>query len=261
MSGGVARPLPGTRARPRAELLARRQADRVCQRPRAARTGVRDARRRRNPPADHPSHSGVIAVEGWFPDGQSLLVSANRDHNWRDTGRFFRIALEQRGAEELLFDSYGRRRRPRRPTARTLLFTREGVPWWRKGYHGSRAAQIWQFDRKEKTFTKLLEPGHGRSLARSGGPMVRASITSACTTGSFNLREHDLIRARTTPLTEFNDDSRGLSRVSPATAPTIVFRHLFDFYRFHPARGAHPERSRSPTTATARDRETSIVAC
>ena len=53
------------------------------------------------------------------------------------------------------------RRATSHPTRKSLIFTREGSPWWRKGYHGSQAAQVWRFDTVDKTFTKLLDPDTG----------------------------------------------------------------------------------------------------
>ena len=184
-------------------------------------------------------HTAGQSVEGWYPDGQSLLISANRDHNWRDTGRFFRIGLERRGAEELWFDSYGEDG-DLAADGKTLLFTREGVPWWRKGYHGSRAAQIWKFDRKEKSFTKLLNPDTGARwpLWRPDG---RGFYYVGVHNGVFNLREHDLVSDKDHPLTEFNDDDVVFPCLS-RNGTVIVFRHLFDFYRFHPFKGGSPER-------------------
>jgi Tol biopolymer transport system component len=37
-----------------------------------------------------------------------------------------------------------------------VLFSREGEPWWRKGYHGSQASQIWMVDLGSKAPVKLI---------------------------------------------------------------------------------------------------------
>jgi tricorn protease len=192
-------------------------------------------------PRQLTEHTAGHTVEGWFPDGQSLLVSASRDHNWRDTRRFFRIAVERRAAPELLFDDYGEDGELS-PDGKSLLFTREGAPWWRKGYHGSQAAQVWRFDRDREgaSFAKLLDPDTGARwpLWRPDG---KAFYYVGLHNGALNLRERVLETGADRPLTEFADDSVVFPCIS-RDGSTIVFRHLFDFYRVHPGRGGSPER-------------------
>ena len=38
-------------------------------------------------------HSAGYALEGWFPDGKSLLAVSSRDNYWDDARRFFRVHL------------------------------------------------------------------------------------------------------------------------------------------------------------------------
>src|SRR5262249_44642602 len=45
-------------------------------------------------------------LQGWYPDGHSLLTSGQRDHFWRGAERFLKIKSDQRSAEEVLFDDY-----------------------------------------------------------------------------------------------------------------------------------------------------------
>ena len=239
VSGGVARPLtrhPGREREPSfspdgtqiAFVSDRTGSDQVFVMPAAGGT-----------PRQITHHTAGYTLEGWFPDGQSLLVSASRDHHWRNARRFFRVALDRRGADELLFDDYGEEG-DLTPDARSLLFTREGSPWWRKGYHGSQAAQVWRFDRDDKTFTKLLDPDTGARwpLWRPDG---KGFYYVGQNGGALNLRERHLESGADRALTEFSDDSVVYPCIS-RDGSTIVFRHLFDFYRIHPARGGSPER-------------------
>ena len=73
----------------------------------------------------------------WAPDGKKLLVKATRDFFWKHGERFFMIDKSPRPVEYLLFDDYGTDGQIS-PNGKKLLFTREGDPWWRKGYQGSR---------------------------------------------------------------------------------------------------------------------------
>lgn len=100
-------------------------------------------------------HTAGCLLQDWCPDGRNLLINANRDHFWRHAERFFTISAEERQAERLLFDDYGQNG-CLSPDGKRLLFTREGPAWWRKGYRGSQASQIWMYDLESKEFRQLL---------------------------------------------------------------------------------------------------------
>ena len=184
-------------------------------------------------------HSAGSSLRGWYPDGKSLLVSGMRDHFWRDSRRLFRIDRSKRGPERILFDAAADGG-SLSPDGKKVLFTREGVVWWRKGYRGCSASQIWLFDETAGSFTKLLDHENGcRSPLwkpdGSGFYFVGASD------GSFNIWSYDLATGRQEKLTRFIDDTV----VEPCLSKdgsTIVFRHLFDFYRLRPGSGGEPER-------------------
>lgn len=184
-------------------------------------------------------HTAGYLVEGWAPDGQSLLVSGSRDHFWRDADRFFLLKIDQRTAEVPLFDSPGRNGRLS-PDGRKLLFTREGAPWWRKGYWGSQDSQVWLYDIGSQSFTKVLNPPGG-ALWPLWKPDGKGFYYVGIHKGALNLREHDLETGKDRPMTEFDDDSVVFPAIS-RDGSTIVFRNLFDLYRLHPAKGGPPER-------------------
>ena len=79
------------------------------------------------PPRQITFHSEGSLLQGYFPDGQSLLVSGNRDHYWYTAVRFFKVARDQRAAEDILFDDYGHDGSIS-PDGKKLLFAREGAP-------------------------------------------------------------------------------------------------------------------------------------
>ena len=78
-------------------------------------------------------HSDGCSLHDWYPDGDSLLINASRDHFWRNAQRFFKIPNKPRAGEQLLFDAYGSAGQLS-PNGKKLLFTREGMSWWWKGY-------------------------------------------------------------------------------------------------------------------------------
>ena len=184
-------------------------------------------------------HTSGYSLEEWSPDGQSLLVNGSRDHFWRGANRFFSIRRHERMAEELLFDARGRYG-SLSSDGKRLLFTREGTSWWRKGYQGSNASQIWIYDFESGSFTKSRdhETGCRYPLWKSDGS---GFYYVGAQTGSFNLWEYHLESDTERQLTHFEDDSVVFPCIS-RDGSTIVFRHLFDFYRYHPTMNATPKR-------------------
>ncbi|HMP17415.1 MAG TPA: hypothetical protein PKD72_10355, partial [Gemmatales bacterium] len=102
-------------------------------------------------------HTSGYSLLGWHPDGKHVITSALRDHYWTGRGaeRFFLIHTEKRTAEVPLFDDYGSNG-CLSPDGKKLLFNREGHQWWRKGYYGTQASQIWMYDLEKKEFTPVL---------------------------------------------------------------------------------------------------------
>lgn len=183
--------------------------------------------------------TGGYRLEGWYPDGESLLVNASRDHFWRRPERFFEVSLGARQADRLLFDAYGREGWIS-PDESQLLFTREGVSWWRKGYHGSQASQIWHADLQSGEM-KLLLGSDGGNRTPIWKPDQTGFYYVGSESGSFNLWSYDLATGKSKQLTKFEDDSVVSPSIS-ADGSTLVFRHLFHIYRMDLEVGSPPRR-------------------
>src|SRR5262245_14064077 len=186
-------------------------------------------------------HTSGYSLHGWYPDSKSLLTSGTRDHShdFRASQRFFRVRTDDRVAEELLFDDYGARG-ALSADGKRLLFTREGPEWWRKGYYGSQASQIWMYDLESKAFAKILDDPRG-CLWPMWRPDGKGFYYVGGQSGSFNLREYSLEGKIDRQLTQMEDDSVVFPCIS-RNGSTIVFRHLFELYRFNPASGLPPQR-------------------
>jgi tricorn protease len=185
-------------------------------------------------------HTAGFSLQDWLPDGRSLLVSSSRDHYWRHAERFFIISKDERRAEQFVFDDFGSSG-VLSPDGKTLLFTREGPAWWRKGYKGSQASQVWLYDLGKGSFGRVLdhEAGCRWPLWR---PDDNGFYYVGAQGGSFNLRERDLQTGTDRPLTQFKDDSVVFPCIS-RDGSTIVFRHLFDLYSLRPGDSkAEPKR-------------------
>ena len=172
-----------------------------------------------------------FSLHGWFPDGRSLLVLGDSDRFWRRSRRFYRIARHGRSAAEMVFDAYGDDGCLSADGSR-LLFTREGTQWWRKGYRGPSASQIWLYALGTGEFRALLreETASRWPIWLPGG---EAFLYVGTADGTQSLMRCDLASGERRRLTRFPDDSV----VSPVISPdgsVVVFRHLFDLYRFRP---------------------------
>jgi len=174
-------------------------------------------------------HTEGYALQDWSRDGRELLTLGSRDHHWKRPRRLISIAAQGRSAERILFDAYAAYGRLA-PDGDRVLFVREGERWWRRGYRGSRAAQVWLYTISEGTFEKLLDdPGGCRS------PLWKPDGTGfyyvGAESGHFNLRDYDFASKQTQALTQFTADAVLMPAIS-ADGTTIVFRHLFDLYRW-----------------------------
>jgi tricorn protease len=184
------------------------------------------------------SHSEGASLQGWYPDGSGLLLSARRDHFWKDAERFFRLDLGTAAPMALLFDDYGGEGSVS-PDGRWLAFTREGAEWWRRGYRGSMAGQIWLHDLKEGGFRRLSRGDHEERWP-TWRPDSKGLWFASQETGTWNLWSMDLEGGDRRQITKFEGEGVTFPTAS-ADGSTIVFRRLFDLWRWRPAGGGKPE--------------------
>lgn len=184
-------------------------------------------------------HSEGSTLDDWFPDGAAFLVRGSRDHAHRPAGRFLKTPSQQRGAEALLFDDYGTDGSLSHDGTR-LLFTREDTSWFRKGYRGSQASQVWRYDLDIARFTELLHDdlGFRTPLWKPDGS---GFYYVGQQDGTFDLWECDRDGNARKQLTKFDDDAVMMPCVS-RDGSTLVFRHLFDFWRLEPGSGKPAEK-------------------
>ncbi|MED5471185.1 MAG: hypothetical protein VX577_05525, partial [Verrucomicrobiota bacterium] len=162
----------------------------------------------------------------WYPDGKHLLVRCRRDHGGPSSERFYKIGSKTRGPEELVFDASGNEGRLS-PDGTKILFHRGGAGLYRKGYVGSQASQVWQWD--GKNFSKLVaDPQGSRSPRWSADGKSFYYISGK--SGAFNFYRKQFEGDGEKQLTHFKDDSVMLPTVS-RDGKVLVFRHLADFYR------------------------------
>ena len=186
-------------------------------------------------------HTEGYSLQDWYPDGRNLLVSGTRDHYWRSASRLMKISSTDRSAEHLLFDGYGSEGKVS-PDGKQILFVREGERWWRKGYAGSRSAQIWIFESSTAEFTKLIDSavGHRSPVWCPDGKAFYYCSSEGAQNGARNLWHFDVASKQATRITEFEDDLVTTPTIS-RDGQTIVFSHQFDLYRYDTGEKAHPQ--------------------
>lgn len=206
-------------------------------------------------------HTEGYELREWLPDGQNLLVSITRDFSWMRAPRSSRLALldlNERRTESLLFDDYGYESSISADGQR-VLFVREGELWWRQGYQGSRAGQIWLFDRTDSTFKSLVTDD-----TECRWPMWKPDGTGfyfvSSRDGTFNLWVQDFAAKEAVQITQFKGDSVVFPKLS-RNGETLVFRHRFDLYRWHPSKGDEPKKIeiRADTDAAPADVQRPIL--
>lgn len=191
-------------------------------------------------PTQITHHTSGYSLQGWSADGKSLLASSQRDHAWRHAERFLLVPVNGKDGETVLFDDHGQQGSLN--GSGDLLYCREGTQWWRKGYHGSQASQIW-LRNAQGVQTRLLEdpplpagtgpvPHHKERGALwpqwvDGGR--KGFVYIGAQDGSFNLWEHSFADNKGYRITDFKDDLVVFPSVS-ADGTTILFRRLFDLY-------------------------------
>ncbi|MBO4288436.1 MAG: PD40 domain-containing protein [Kiritimatiellae bacterium] len=177
-------------------------------------------------------HSENTFPYAYSADGKKLVSCVYRDYVSLDgSSRVALLNVEKRAPEQLLFDVEASEP-ALSPDGRKLLFTRGTSRIYRKRMKGSGVSQIWLYDIQARTFTSVVKRDTG-----SRSPLWKADGKGFYYTseqdGAFNLWERDLASGRERQLTFFKDDPVLQPSLS-GDGKTIVFRHLFDFYRIHP---------------------------
>ncbi|MCG8602781.1 MAG: S41 family peptidase [Verrucomicrobiales bacterium] len=200
-------------------------------------------------------HSEGSRVVDWYPDGKSILIRAQRAFGTRSSYRYYRVALENREAEALLFDAeIGASGASLSPDGEKLLFTREGGDLYRRGYRGTRASQIWlaeNLETENPKFTKLISRTTG---ARS--PMWKPDgsgffyLGDHGKSGLFSLWSRDMKSGKEKELAKAVDDPAILPAIA-RNGSAIVYRSGFDFVRIRPEAAGRAARPRPiPLRAT-----------
>ncbi len=187
-------------------------------------------------------HTAGYSLADWFPDGHSVLAVGSRDHFYRDAARLIQIDVRERKSEKILVNAAVDKPKLS-PDGKRILMNREGERWWRKGYKGERSAQVWMYDIETAEFKELLHEG-----VECMWPLWMANgkgfyFTKGDVHG-FDLWRYRFPKEAEKPAVQkqiagFEEDSIAFPAIS-RDGKTIVFRHLFDLYRFRPGEDEQP---------------------
>lgn len=110
-------------------------------------------------------HSGADVATDWSPDGKFLALSTQRDSEYPGlalldiaTGRMRIVAYDQFQVVNPQFATDGK----------SLVYMRQGFPWMRPRYEGSKAAQLWRLDIESGKRTQLRATGFQHLWPRIG---------------------------------------------------------------------------------------------
>ncbi len=179
-------------------------------------------------------NSASNLIEDISSDGKEILYRSVRDYPGRIPYRLYTQTLDEKVPEKLVFDAHAKDAELS-PDNSKLLFTREGVQAYRKGYKGTQATQIWLYDKATKSFSEPVKSDMGCRY-----PVWMNDGTGfyyICGEGgNFNLWKHDLNTSESTQLTEYKEDAVMFPTLSKDDS-TIIFRKLFHFYKYDTATG------------------------
>lgn len=188
-------------------------------------------------------HSAGYTISDWFPDGRSILALGSRDHYHRDTTRLLKVNAEKRAKEEVLADAMVEAAKLS-PDGKSILFTREGERWWRKGYEGERSSQVWKLDLESGEFSELLHEGVECMWPIWMPDGKGFYFTKGSQTG-FELWRYRFPKKEGKPAKQkrvfaYEDDSVVYPSIS-SDGKQLLFRHLFDLYVMDPTSEDLPE--------------------
>lgn len=105
----------------------------------------------------HGFHSEASVLEAVSPDGSRALASGPRERFGYQQEQLVELSLDPDQAGEQLVFQQPAHSAGYSPDGASILFCRYGEHLHRQGYHGARAAQIWRFDRTERSFHPLVK--------------------------------------------------------------------------------------------------------
>lgn len=177
----------------------------------------------------HTHHTEGNELECLSPDGSHAVVRGIRERAGFRATRLFSIDLTQDSREQRLFDATAESA-IYSPDGKRVLFCRGGEQLYRKGYKGSRASQIWEYNIPKGKFECLVaEETESRSPFWHADGKGYFYISARNGTPNLWTKRDDSPTPQA--LTHFTGDGVFL-RAPSADGKTFVFHRGFELFRF-----------------------------
>ncbi len=186
---------------------------------------------------------------GFGPDGKSLVIGQVSDRGWHrsESGRVYLLDLEGVKPRRMLFNA-GVSQAALSPDGTKVLFTRGRASWWRKGYRGPSASQLWLADLSTSPaqLTRLSRDlPHFQNVSEKDplwAPDGKGYYFVSDPDGAFDIYYRALDggearRVTNVAAADSSDDGVAFPSLS-ADGSTMVFRRLFDMHRLDVGSGA-----------------------
>lgn len=140
-------------------------------------------------------YSADDLVSSWTADSRRILFTSRRDHPYQQVWEV--PAGGGRAKPVTTIESFAGRKSP---DGARLLFTRGAVPYWRKGYRGTAACDLYLKDLTSGTIVGVTQ---ATSSERDGfwSPSGSEVLFLSDSTGVYNLFKKNLVSDRVTQLT------------------------------------------------------------
>ena len=179
-------------------------------------------------------HSESTYPRSWASDGTRILAQVFRDSSGPKTCERIAIINTAKREQEVIPFDVPASDPAMSPDGKSLLFTRRGDELYRKRpkSKGPAAGQIWLFDLETEVFTPLV--AHDSDCRNPvWRPDGKGFYYLDARSGSRNVWYRSLDGTEERQLTDFKGDHVFQLSLS-ADGCTMVFRQLFDFWRFNP---------------------------
>ncbi|MEO5912976.1 MAG: S41 family peptidase [Luteolibacter sp.] len=176
-------------------------------------------------------------LECLSPDGSHAITRGIRERSGFRATSLFTINLTTEEREQRLFDATGDEA-SWSPDGTRVLFSTGGEQLYRKGYKGSRASQIWQYEISTGRFEcKVAEETDARTPVWQADGKGFYYLSSR--TGTLNLWSQSGDSAAPVAITRETGDGV-FSRMPSADGSTFVFRRGFGLFRLRPKTDTTP---------------------
>ncbi|BDS05212.1 tricorn protease [Oceaniferula spumae] len=175
-------------------------------------------------------HSEGAILQDISPDGKSILVQGIRDNYGARPYRLFQVGIDGKSPEKEIFDAHAQNGRYS-ADGKSVIFTREGAPRYRKGYHGTQASQVWTWKTNKDGQDVFEQPVSNEFGCRNPVFDLKGNgfYYTCGSPNGFNLWYYNNADNSNKQITFFDDDSVMQPAIS-RDGSTMIFRHLFDLY-------------------------------